>query len=224
MKGKQLRIYVIEDKEMVFNVSLFRDLFRNYAQKKGMRLGEYEYEVAEYLYVDSSTIHSWRMRVSGPGDIEKIKLLAKLWNIKYELLLKEAKRMSTAMQHKELSDREKTALKNVYVSFLNYMGIFKKTAGFIWNEDGTLFNISMAYTLYAQVINALEIEFIDLKGNAYDELKTFYDTELTYTLETYYCEEDGDCPELQQAETEGLYQLLLNQFKQIIVPFLVVES
>ena len=161
------------------------------------------------------------MGVNGPGDIEKIQLLANLWNIKYEILLMEVKTMSTTMREKILTDREKIALKNVYSTFINYMTVFENSGGFIWSEDDTTgFNMMRAYDLFEQTKKVLELEYIDLKASVYDELKELYNKELTYTLEAYYSEEEGDCPEEQMAATTALYDDLVDKFKMIIDPWL----
>lgn len=222
MKKTQLRTFMVDEKEVVFNQKYFNELFMKHASKKSVGIGVYEYEVAEALYVDKSAVHNWRMGVNGPGDIEKIQSLAKLWNIKYEVLLMEVKTMSTTTKEKGLTDREKIALKNVYSSFLNYMTVFENTVGFIWNEDNTTgFNMLIAYDLYEKTKKALEVEYIDLKATVYDDLKEFYNKELTYTLEAYYSEEEGDCPEVQMAETTALHDELIGKFKTIIDPYLV---
>ena len=221
MKSKQFRTFMINDKEMIFNQEYFGKLFLKKAAQNGYRVGEYEFEVAEALYVDKSAVHNWRMGKNGPGDLEKIQLLANLWNINYEVLLMEVTTMTTATLKTGLTDREKTALKNVYTAFLNYMNVFENSTGFVWNEDNSSFNMRYAYSLYEQTKYVLEMEYIDLKKSVYDQLKEFYNKELTYTLENCYDEEDGDCPEIQQAQTLDLYEELLKQFKSIVDPYLL---
>ena len=221
MKSKQLRTFIVDDKEMIFNQEYFGKLFLKKAAQGGYRVGEYEFEVADALYVDKSAVHNWRMGINGPGDLEKIQLLANLWNINYKVLLMEVTTMTTTKLNNGLTDREKTALKNVYTAFLNYMNVFENSTGFIWNEDNTSFNMMYAYNLYNQTKYTLESEYIDLKKTVYDKLMEFYNTELTYTLEASYDEEFGDCPEIQQAQTLDLYEHLLKQFKEIVDPYLL---
>lgn len=218
MKSKQLRTFIVDDKEMVFNQKLFGDLFIKKAAKNGFGIGNYEFEIADALYVDKSAVHNWRMEKNGPGDLEKIQSLAKLWNIDYKVLLMEVKTMTTTLKN-GLTDREKIALKNVYTSFLNYMKEFETSVGFVWNEDNTSYNMRYAYHLYEQAKYALELEYIDLKNTVYDRLMEFYCKELTYTLEGCYDAED--LPEVQLAETQGLYEEMLKQFREIIDPYLL---
>lgn len=221
MKEKQLRTFIINEKEMIFNQKYFKEAFLKYASQKSIGIGDYEYEVAEALYVDKSAVHNWRMGVNGPGDIEKIQLLANLWNIKYELLLKEVNVMNTTLNNKKLTDREKDSLKRVYSSLINYLKLFDKTSGFIWNEDGSDFDMRLAYVMYDQTKAVLEMEYIDLKRTVYDQLNDFFDHELTCTLESCYLPEEGDYPELKKAETLGMYMHLMDSFKLIVDSYLV---
>lgn len=195
-------------------------MFIKHASRKGIGIGNYEYEVADALYVDKSAVHNWRMGVNGPGDLEKIQLLAKLWNVKCEILLTEVKEMSTTMEKQMLTDREKAALKNVYCSFLNYMNVFEKTAGFVWNEDNSDFDFKIAYRLFEQTKYTLEQEYIDLKRTLYNELKKFFNEELTYTLQGEYFEEEGDTPEMQIGMAESIYEDMVGKFKDIISIYL----
>ena len=221
MKSKKLRTFIINEKEVIFNQELFRELFLQHASKHGMGIGNYEFEVADALFIDQSSIHNWRMGVNGPGDIEKIRLLANLWNLEYEVLLMEVKTMTTIAKEKSLNDRERNALRNVYVSYLNFLNVFQKTGGFIWNTDNTDFKIAVAYKLYEEAKNILDTEYVDLKASVYDKLKELYNEELTYTLEAYYCEEEGDTPELQIAQTTLLYNDLLGKFREVVDPYLI---
>lgn len=220
MKKKQLRTFILNEKQVVFNQEYFRKLFIANAAKRGVGIGSYEFEIAEALFVDKSAIHNWRMGVNGPGDIEKIQLLADIWNIKYEFLLTEVNEMETTTKQ-GMTDREKEALKKVYIAFVNYMNVFENTTGFLWNDDNTDYDIRQAYWWYGQTKNALALEYIDLKRSVYDELEELFDTELTRTLEDHYSEEDGDYPELARAEVLGWAEELREKFKNIIDPYLM---
>ena len=221
MKSKQLRTFMVDEKEMIFNQHYFGELFLKKAAKSGYGIGNYEFEVADALYVDKSAVHNWRMGKNGPGDLEKIQLLANLWNINYKVLLMEVMTMTTTKLNNGLTDREKTALRNVYTSFITYMNIFENSVGFVWNEDGSCFDLRTAYQLYDQTRLTLELEYIDLKKSVYDQLKELYDTELTYTIDVCYDPNEGDNPELQQAETLALYETIVDKFREIVDPYLL---
>ena len=66
----------------------------------------------------------------------------------------------------------------------------------------------------------LELEYIDLKANVFDELMEFYGKDMTLTLEGYYDPEEGDTPEFMRASAEELKDNLVKQFKEIIDPYL----
>lgn len=54
MKSKQLRIFNIDGKEMVFDIIKFKKLFNYNAEKCGMGITRYEQEIADALFVDRS--------------------------------------------------------------------------------------------------------------------------------------------------------------------------
>ncbi len=221
MKGKQLRTFTVNEREMIFNVRYFQELFVKFASRKNIGIGNYEYEVADALFVDKSTIHNWRMNVNGPGDIEKIQSLAKFWNINYENLLMEVKEMTTTETNnkKQLTESEKIALRNVYRAFLNYMVEFENTAGFLYDEL-TGYDIRQAYDLYEKVQYALKYEYIDLKRTVYDKLDTFVNGELSITLEGD--EERASMPMEQIiADTQSMYERMMDSFKEIVDQYLV---
>lgn len=220
MKGKQLRAFLVDGREMVFHTERFHELFTKHAANQGMRIGHYEAEMSEALFVDQSAIHNWRLGVNGPGDMEKIRMIADLWHIKYENLLLEVETVNTPMNVKTLTDSEKVALKNVYVAFLSYMDAFESTSGFIWNKDGSDYDINMAYALYYNAKRVLELEYIDLKATVFDDLMEFYGKDLTWTLEGYFDPEEGDHPESMRADAEELRSNLEIRFKEIIDPYL----
>ena len=111
MKKTQLRTFLIDGKEMIFHLDCFRELFLTNASKLNIGIGRYEDEIADALFVDRSAVHNWRMGVNGPGDLDKIRSLAKLWNIEEKVLLKEVNTMVATEKTRTLTDRERTALK-----------------------------------------------------------------------------------------------------------------
>ena len=94
MKSKNLRTFTVDEKEMMFNVSMFQTLFKKRAMHNRMTFGAYEEELANHLFVDKSAVHNWRMNVNGPGDIDKIQQIAEFLNINYMMLLTEAQNMN----------------------------------------------------------------------------------------------------------------------------------
>lgn len=226
MKKKQLRTFVIDDSKMTFNSDFFCYYFTKQASRKKVGICMYEEELATALYVDKAAIHNWRMGVNGPGDLEKIQLLANFWNIKFEMLLTEVKDMSINGSKTKLSDREKSALKNVYCSFLSYLDTFENTAGFVFigGECRISEGMELGYTAYKQAKDILEREYIDLKNTLYDELDDFYKGDLFYTLQGCYSPEEGENPEQQQAIVTEMVVELKNKFKSIVDPYIIAVN
>lgn len=221
MKGKQLRSFMVNEKEMIFNVHYFQELFVKFASKKNMGIGSYEYEVAEALYVDKSTIHNWRMNVNGPGDIEKIQTLATFWNINYENLLMEVEDMTTTERTKtqQLMESEKIALRNVYKEFLDFMETFNESYGFKYVDTEAACELTTAYVLYERLKFVLKSEYIDLKRTVYDKLDEFFNGELSMTLEGDFSEEES--MEQLTADVEAMYERMMDSFKEIVDEYLV---
>lgn len=213
---------MVDGKEMSFNVRYFQEMFMKLARKENKGIVNYEYEIADALFVDRTTIHNWRMNVNGPGDIEKIQSLAEFWNIKYENLLVEAKGMKTVETEnkKLLAESEKTALRNVYRAFLNYMEAFDETTGFLWNLDGSDYDIRNAYVMYDRLKYALKYEYIDLKRTMYNELEQFVNGTLSASLEGSFNPEE-ETPEQIMGDAERMYEYWMDEFKAIIDSCLV---
>lgn len=221
MKSKKLRTFFVNEKEMIFNVRLFQELFNKYAKKNSIGVGAYEDELADVLFVDKSAVHNWRMNVNGPGNIEIIQKIAEFWNINYEILLTEANNMNETqiINAKKFTETEKEAMKNVYRAFINYMEEFNDTAGFLLYIDGGKYEIANAYARYENLKYALKLEYIDLKRTVYDKLETFFEGELTRTLEHDY--EVDDSIEQLEAETLEEYENMMSMFKNIVDEYLM---
>lgn len=222
MKGKNLRTFTVNEKEMIFNVRYFQEMFIKFASKKQIGIGNYEYEVADALFVDKSTIHNWRMNVNGPGDIEKIQLLATFWHIKYESLLMEVETMKTVetINGKYLTEIEKNALRNVYREFLAYLEEFKASDGFRYDDDGNQYNIFKRYALYDNLKLAVKNEYIDLKRTMYKELEEFVAGEVSMTLEEYEMSYSEPVEQIA-ADVEAMYERMMDSFKKIVDEYLV---
>ena len=227
MKSKNLRTFVVNEKEMIFNVSMFQMLFKKRTLRNNMTFGACEEALANHLFVDKSAVHNWRMNVNGPGDFDRIRQIAEFLNVDYMILLTEAQNMNMVEKNStmKLSDSEKGALKNVYRTFMNYMNTFDRTTGFLYNQDGSEYPFSNAYVMHDNLCRVLQYEYIDLKRTVYDELEQFFNGRVTYTLVRYTedgyeddDEFDGETPEMR---TAGLVEYLWKEFYAIIDKYLV---
>lgn len=227
MRSKNLRTFTVNEKEMIFNVSVFQTLFKKRAVHNNMTLGAYEEELANHLFVDKSAVHNWRMNVNGPSDIDKIQQIADFLNVNYKILLTEAHDMMEKNNVARLSESEKVALKNVYRTFMNYVNTFEATTGFLYNADGSEYQFGNAYALHDNLCSVLQYEYIDLKRTVYDELEGLFKGAVTATLERYtnegYIDDpedefDGETPEMR---AESLACHLREVFYDIIDKYLV---
>ena len=76
-----------------------------------------EERLANFINKDSSTIHNWRNKTSGPSDLETIQLIAKFFEIEdYKLLFNEENE-----NMKKLSDLQMLSVKRIYDMIMDYL-------------------------------------------------------------------------------------------------------
>lgn len=137
MKNKTMRTFVVEEKVMQFNLTFFNNIFKNKADIEKKKIGVLEEELATVLFVEKSTVHAWRNRVNGPSDLDKVEQIAKYFDLEMKDFLIEVEDMfvNTIMGEEEkkmeknaidFSDREKDAIKRVYVEMIRYMRLRNK--------------------------------------------------------------------------------------------------
>lgn len=224
MVSKQTRIWTVDGHEVQFDVVRFNQLFKSKAHDAGIGLIKYEEVVANALSVDCSTIHNWRCCLNGPSDPEKVAALEKFWNAKDGTLLKEVIMSKTEISG--LTDRERAALKNVYISFKTFIDFFYNTEGFDLNKCDE----NQVYTLFNNLYETVELEYIDLKKKLYDALFILVDTDLRESLEavdmqvkfgTWSSEIDPDEEEFEKYLVNQEYHRYLESFKKIVDPYLI---
>lgn len=133
MSKTNLRIFHINSHDYHFNTTVFRNCFDNYKSQNNLKVTEAEFHLANKINVEPGTIHSWRYRISGPSDIDTIKLLASTLEIQDFMILlskKEDNKMTTA------SERTLDSLKRIYDAIIEFLHEFKETEGFTtyWND------------------------------------------------------------------------------------------
>lgn len=123
--GQIMRIFEIGVKSYTFSSSKFSELFKNYRKKNGMKVDNLEQTLADKLYVQQSTIHSWKFGPSGPTDLETIINLAKCLELEnYTYLLKEELTMP------KLSNLQMQSAKKIYDVLVGLLHEFDLTGGF----------------------------------------------------------------------------------------------
>ena len=216
MKSAQLRVFVVDNREMHFNLDLFQRLFMNKVGTKGISIGSYEDELARVLFVERATIHNWRMNMNGPSDLEKIRMLEEYWNLGVNGLLVEVKGMQT--EKRTMNDRELDALKRVYVAFMHYLFQYKQSFGFQVYDDGSKYDCLDAQTCHVSLVNVLETEYIDLPKDLYTDILRFFNGALTETLNgvgVAYDEEDR-ASGLMQSDSVVAADFYMESFRNIV--------
>lgn len=125
--NRNVKTYTKNGKSYAFNFTFFNNTFKNVATEKSLTYGEFEQEFAEAIYVEKSTIHAWRNRRNAPGDLEKIEMAASFLEIDSSLLLVETldsigdNKMNKTNVPRKLEDRERDALRRIYLQILKYL-------------------------------------------------------------------------------------------------------
>lgn len=132
MNEPSLKLFEVDGRKMVFDTDAFKRVFDRERKKGKKRVGQFEHEIAEGLFVSPDAVHAWRMRQNGPGDLDRIGALAELLGVETCVLLREGdERMPL-----RLADRQTEALRRIYVSVVEYLDEFERTMGFndLWFE------------------------------------------------------------------------------------------
>ena len=185
-----MRTFEIDDKKYMFSFSKFSELFKNYRKKNEMKVDELEQELADKLYVQKSTIHSWKFGPSGPNDLEIIINLAKCLELDdYIYLLYEEEKVMT-----KLTDLQLQSAKRIYDALVGFLHEFEVTGGFttsMWydlqdngskNPEEDMYEYIQNLEDKIHLIFRQEYFFLhDLP--IYNELLNYMDEDLTETYE-----------------------------------------
>lgn len=123
---KNTKTFCIDGINMQFDSIAFNNSFIFNQKKSNCSKLEYEIELGTALNLSNNAIHNWRFGINGPSDIETIKELAKILNIKdFRALLKKGNKKTMT-----ITERQKDALKRIYDAIIDYLDRFEKTNGF----------------------------------------------------------------------------------------------
>lgn len=174
MKNKTMRTFVVDGKEMQFNLTFFNNIFKTKAKQEKKGIGEFEEELADAIFVEKSTVHAWRNRVNGPSDLDKVQQIAEFFKLEVKDFLLEVEEMmidNTVVEEKEevklsfeFGARERDAFKRVYVEMLHFMRMRKK-------HDEELLKAAQDYFMTQNAWDELTIE----EKNEYFEMGEDYD-------------------------------------------------
>ena len=121
----KMRIFEIENKSYEFSSSKFTEIFNTFRKQNKLKSDELEQSMADSLFVQKSTVHSWRFGRSGPSDLDIIKKLANYLKLAdYTYLLKEKNEMI------KLNELQMQSVKKIYDALVSFLHEFLNTGGF----------------------------------------------------------------------------------------------
>ena len=218
------RKFYYNDDNYYFDFSKFNELFINKSKKEKVKVGILEEKIANYINISKESIHNWRFKINGPGDIEIIEKLAQYFNLtNINLLLTKKK---DGEKNKMLNDLQIASIKRIYDSVLDFLELFRNTNGFndIWFDldckpelrEDELWNI--ATKNFDKVVLQLKKEFLYLKNTSiyekleqylYNDLYDTFDGKLSYAYR-FESQVDGNPDTIED------YDKALNKLNEII--------
>lgn len=218
------RKFYYNDDNYYFDFSKFNELFINKSKKEKVKVGILEEKIANYINISKESIHNWRFKINGPGDIEIIKKLAQYFNLtSINLLLTKKK---DGEKNKMLNELQIISTKRIYDSVLDFLELFRNTNGFndIWFDldckpelrEDELWNI--ATKNFDKVVLQLKKEFLYLKNTSiyekleqylYNDLYDTFDGKLSYAYR-FESQVDGNPDTIED------YDKALNKLNEII--------
>ena len=243
MVSKKLRTFIVEGKEVQFNIAKFKDLFVERAARDKKTLSDYEFDLANELALDSSSIHLWRFEKNGPGDLDKIHAIERYWHLSENSLLMEVKQMENK---RPLSDGERKILAEMYKKYSNILKTafwshffrYEAEDWYDWEREPVEYkgNPIMLYESFCETVNdayfmlrkELYDQLIDYRSMVYtitsgkfDEIKKVFKLPECLDSESYdeYVLNDD---EIEEAVCESIWTSQVEHFKEIIEPYLAL--
>ena len=145
--------------------------------------------MAKWVNKDTSTIHNWRYKTSGPSDIDTIKLISSFFEISdYKILLID--KVGKEKIDMKLSDLQILSIKRVYDAIIDFLYEFEKSNGFndYWfdldihpqSRESKLYDMAVASVEKVELVLKKEYCFLG-KTKIYIELMDFVYNDLGYT-------------------------------------------
>ncbi len=195
MISKNLKVFEIEGEKYQFDIDEFKRLFAERSARQRKKIGDYEQEMGDFLFVGKDTVHNWRNKLNGPGDFDKIRGIANflrcdVMNLMKKVVEDDEMNVNTVVK---LNDRQRDAVKRVYLSMQNYIREYKDSLGFTyatentpekytieWAEDDTVYIFEEIFDdfFYEMIVYPIENEVIDIPYKLWSELHDFAFEEL----------------------------------------------
>ena len=182
MISKNLKIFEIDGRKYQFNNDVFRLVFAQKASTGKHGIGEYEQLLADSLFVSRDAVHNWRQKLNGPSDVDKIKKIAEFLRCDMMLLMTDVTEENTDgekdgekdMNNTEkitLNDRQRDAVKRVYLAMLDYIYEFRGSL-FEYDKNGDPYDTG--YLLMEKfdedILSVIQKEFIDIPCELWQNL------------------------------------------------------
>lgn len=219
------RKIMIDNDAYYFNFEKFIELFNRWRSKKKLHVGNLEEELAKCVNKDTSTIHNWRYKTSGPSDIDTIKLISSFFEISdYKTLLID--KVGKEKIDMKLSDLQILSIKRVYDAIIDFLYEFEKSNGFndYWfdldihpqSRESELYDMAVASVEKVELVLKKEYCFlgktkiyIELMDFVYNDLYDIFDGKLSYAYR-FEAIVDGN------PTTSDDYYKTLNKINEII--------
>ena len=209
MISKKTKSFLIEGENYCFDIESFRFYFNKFAKENEIKIMKLEENIADKLYLTKEAVHNWRFGSNGPGDLDLIKKLSDLINVKYVDLLKKTEEEKTLEKY---TTEQVVSIKCVYDVIIDFLDEFYRTDGF----NDLFYDFKEAYE--KEIIKTIEKDgqdFVeDIKiyvenkvADIYKVIKKerFYlrNTEIYYKLWDYV---DNELDEIYNGKLEYAYR------------------
>lgn len=247
---KNTKTYTIDLKKYKLNIPYLKEAINSYMNNNKIKSKYVLYKnIDEELGIAASTIRSWLSSNNSPKTIDDIKNLSSFLGVSnYKSLLIEFKEeidIKNETENKKMNkatDRQKNALRRIYVAVTNYLNEFEKSDGFnnYWYEfrgiyekasevEDALYDI--AEKEVDKVLLAIKCEYLDLYNldNIYENLIDFvwdvlyesFNGKVSYAYRFEAGVENVDGTRTTLTTTED-YEIVLKKINELLKPYFEV--
>lgn len=218
-----MRKFLINNINYQFSSSKFAKTFVLYRKRKKLSVDELEQKLAELVFVEKGTVHSWRFGPSGPSDIDTIAKLAEFFELNNYFYL-----LNREITMIKLTNLQLESAKKIYDAIIKFLDEFYYTGGFttdMWYDFVRKGSRNPERDVYDYIENLedkirliVKQEYFFLHDTQiYNELIDYIDNDLNDTYNgkvsyAYRFEADGE----NAPTTEDDYNKAMNKLNSII--------
>lgn len=223
--SKNLKVFDYQGKRYQFDAKSFDDISKQHKDKKRIKLRDIESIIANAVHVSDEAVRNWRYGKNGPSElsmIEKIREVLELKELTSLLIEYDGGENMVA-----LADREKTALKKVYDSIIDFLYEFIDTDGFeiVMYDIEHGIKCDFSEKMYDEindkvknVYRTLNKEYFDLgRHEVYNELNEYINNYVYDMFDGKFAYRDGKTVVIQSGLTsEEEYANALSALNRIV--------